>query len=299
MMRKIFPSILLGCSLFSMTSCSSLSGNVGGFDLSYISTGLKAFEASEGFSEKDEYFLGRGVSAVIFGRNKAYPSARVNQYVNRVGATLVAVSDRPETYGGYHFQVLDSKDINAMAAPGGFVFITRGLLEILPDEEALAAVLAHEVAHVTFGHGRKAVQTGKFVDVFTDAAAHEAAKRGGTVTRAALSAANMADALGANVNGVVDTLLNKGYSRSQEYDADEYAVQLMTRAGYDPNGLLAVLRKLEEMEQAGASSGGSFPHPSAEDRIDEVEDEIENAAISAESKQLRAQRFERELRSLG
>lgn len=297
---KIFPSTtILSFSALLLSGCASMSGNIGGFDLSYISTGMKVFDASEGYSEKDEYFLGRGVSAVILGKHRPYSSARANQYLNRVGSAIVAVSDRPETYGGYHFQILDTDEINAMAAPGGFIFVTRGMLEILPDEEALAAVLAHEVAHVTFGHGRKAVQTGKFVDVFTDAAANEAAKRGGAATRAALSAANMADALGAEVNGVVDTLLTNGYSRSQEYDADEYAVELMTRAGYDPRGMVAVLKKLEELEQAGASSGGLFStHPAAEDRMDEVESSLEESSATPDAVQLRAQRFKSALRGI-
>lgn len=297
-MKKIFTT--LSVATLTLSGCAGLSGNVGGFDLSYISTGMRVFEASEGYTEKDEYFLGRGVSSVILGKHRTHPSSRANEYMNRVGATLVAVSDRPETYGGYHFQILDTDEINAISAPGGFIFITRGLLELLPDEEALAGVLAHEIAHVALGHGRKAVQSGEFVDIMTDAAKNEAAKRGGTATRMALAGAQMAESFGAEVTGVVDTLLVNGYSRSQEYDSDEYAAQLMVKAGYDPRGLVTVLRKLEELEQSGKSSGGLFStHPSAEDRIDEVEGIIEDAEVApSATAQLRAQRFKSELRGI-
>ena len=115
---------------------------------------------------------------MILARYKVYEDAPLTGYVNRVGGLVAAVSERPETYGGYHFWVLDSDGINAFAAPGGFVFVTRGLLAQAPDEEAVAAVLAHEVGHVCLKHGLKAIKQSRLTSAFGILAAEGAKQYG-------------------------------------------------------------------------------------------------------------------------
>ena len=84
------------------------------------------------------------------------------RYVNILGQTLAAVSDRPEVYLGYRFLILDTNEVNAFAAPGGLVLVTRGLLQCCKSEDDLAAVLAHEIGHVELDHGMKSVKKGRF-----------------------------------------------------------------------------------------------------------------------------------------
>jgi predicted Zn-dependent protease len=107
----------------------------------------------EDFTPEQEYYIGRSVGAVVLSKYPAYTNAQVNQYLNMLGQTLAAASDKPQIFGGYHFLVLDSDDINAFATPSGLVFVTRGLIRCCPTEDALAAVLSHEIGHVQLRHG--------------------------------------------------------------------------------------------------------------------------------------------------
>ena len=97
----------------------------------------------EDFTSEQEYYIGRAVGAVVLSKYPAYGNAQVNQYINLLGQTLAAASDKPEVFNGYHFFVLDSDDINAFATPGGHIFVTSGLIRCCPSEDALAAILAH------------------------------------------------------------------------------------------------------------------------------------------------------------
>lgn len=249
--------------------------------------GSQFAKAAEGLTEEQEYFLGRGVSATVFSHYPAVRNEALNRYLNKVGSTVAAFSDRPETFGGYHFMALNSPEINAMAAPGGFVFVTDSFLKRLPDEDALAAVLAHEVAHIVLGHGVKAVSqanlTGAFSGALTVVGEEVAASHGGA------GVSTLVSTFGGSVTEVTDTLLVKGYSRSQEYEADAYAAALLRKSGYNPKSILTVLETLKTMEGAG---GGWFStHPSAEKRIRELKGEIPDFQVSPEAQRLRAARF--------
>ncbi len=112
----------------------------------------------EDFTPEQEYYIGRSVGAVIVNRYKPYPNAQANSYLNLVGQTLAQASDRPETFGGYHFLILDSDEINAFAAPGGLIFVSRGMLRCCRSEDAVAAVLAHEVGHIQLRHGIQSIK---------------------------------------------------------------------------------------------------------------------------------------------
>jgi len=117
-------------------------------------------------TEEQEYYLGRSVAAKILALYPVYQNDALTAYVNRVGNAVAYNSDRPEIYAGYHFLVLDSEEVNAFACPGGFVFITRGLLRTCQNEDALAVVLAHEVGHICAKHGLKAIKKSRLMDAF-------------------------------------------------------------------------------------------------------------------------------------
>jgi predicted Zn-dependent protease len=98
------------------------------------------------------------VAATVLKHYPPYADQQANRYINLLGQSLAQASDRPETFGGYHFLILDSQEINAFAAPGGLILITRGMLQLCRSEDEAAAVLAHEIAHVENNHALAAIQ---------------------------------------------------------------------------------------------------------------------------------------------
>lgn len=264
-------SLVLAIALFSQIGCS---GNFGGMNLKdMISSAGQIGRAFNGFSSTEEYQIGRTTSAKILGRYT--PSqGKENNYIQKVGALLAAHSDMPETYGGYHFQVLKGNEVNAFSTPGGFVFITEGMLKLAENEDELAAVLAHEIAHINLAHGTNALRQQGFTSVATKVGIAAMKPYGNQWVSAATSLLEDRASL------LLDPLITKGYSRSQEYDADEYAVQLLTRTGYNPQAFVRVLEKMKAQESK--ASGGIFStHPSTEDRLTEVRDVIDSDHLTA------------------
>ena len=260
---------------------------------SIFTVGGKLTKAATPLTPEQEYYLGRGVAATVLSKYRPLRNPALQSYVNRVGSTVVAFSGQPETFAGYHFMVLDSTEINAMAAPGGFVFVTRGFLKLMPDEEALAAVLAHEVAHIALGHGTKAISQANLTEALT-IVGREAASQ--ALSDQGYGVAELTSVFGDSVTDVVDTLLTRGYSRSQEYDADEYATAVLRMAGYNTRGLSTMLTALET--RAGSDQTGFFStHPEPEDRLDELdEDGAAQSVVPGEA--VRTARFKTAMRSL-
>lgn len=227
---------------------------------SVVKAAEKIQDASRGLGVQQEYFLGRGVSALIL---KKYPLYTGNQalthYINFVGSALAAHSSRPEIFGGYHFALLDTEEINALSAPGGFIFLSKGFLKIIPNEDALAAVLAHEIGHVILGHGVAAISNAKITEA-TTLLGKEALDAFGPAELSAVT-----NTFGDSVNQVFDTLITSGYSRSQEYEADAFAVALLTKSGYSARGLNVMLDQLGKVR--GQSKGGwQDTHPAPGER---------------------------------
>lgn len=209
-------------------------------------------------TEQEEYSLGRAVAAQIIARYGLYHEPSLTAYVNRVGKAVVVVSSRPEIYGGYHFAVLDSDEPNAFSAPGGFIFVTRGLLRIVPNEDALAGVLAHEVGHVAEKHGLAAINKDRLMDAF-GILGREA---GRTMQKENL--VKLTDLYEGAVGDILKTVVEKGYGRSQEREADEDAVKFASAIGYQPKALLDFLTRLESTAKPGAPRLLSTHAPAAE-----------------------------------
>ena len=200
-----------------------------------------------------------------------------------MGTAVSYTSDRPEIFGGYHFLILDSEEINAFACPGGFVFITRGLLSTCRDEEALACILAHEVGHVCAKHGLKAIKKSRLMNAFdvllTETSKHYDQKQ----------LAQLTDAFDGALGDIVDQLVVKGYSRQQEYEADRLGLQYATAAGYAPSGLVSSLENMA----AGTDTGMGFfkTHPAPQDRLDKVRGEISSKGYAGSAEPSRTRRF--------
>jgi len=180
-----------------------------------------------------EIRFGRDVAAHILGRYHLYNDEKQTRYVNLVGKALALHAPRNEL--DFHFAILDTDSINAYSAPGGYVFITRGLLNTMQDESELAAALAHEIAHVTLRHVVKALNI-HAAETNAQAGMAHLLSGFGDPTKAAFTQA---------VGKAMDILFNGGLSKADELQADRTAVMLLAATGYDPGALSRLLGRIK------------------------------------------------------
>jgi len=232
-----------------------------------LSLGVFAFSQTtdDDFSSEDAYFLGRAVAANILSSYKLYNNTELTKYVNEICQAIVINSDYPAPYNGYFVMILDSNEYNAFATPGGHIFITKKMVESTSSEDMLAAVIAHELAHVMLNHGVNIINETKVendLSAVADWASSTAAKQSPEAARAATFRDSITD--------YVDVLMKSGYSQKQEFEADLEAVVLLARAGYDPGALKDMLKVLQSAQ--GSAKGGFYStHPSPEQRIANVD----------------------------
>ena len=218
----------------------------------------------EDFTPEQEYYIGRAVGAVVLSKYPAYANTQVNQYINTLGQTLAAASNKPEIFGGYHFVVLDSDDINAFATPSGLIFVTRGLIRCCPTEDALAAILAHEIGHVQLRHGMQSIEKARVTEALT-VLAQEGAK-----TLGSREVAQLTETFSGAISDIANSMINNGYSRTFEYQADQASVILVQRVGYNPEGLVDMLTVMEKKLKPGGLDFAKT-HPAPRDRITEIQ----------------------------
>jgi predicted Zn-dependent protease len=244
----------------------------------------------EDIAPEEEHVIGRAVAARILGRYKTYDDPILNEYIAQIGRVLAASSERPDPYAGYSFAILDSDEVNAMATPSGFVFITTGLLRLVDDEDALASILAHEITHVTRRHGLQAIKPENYGSY---------TQLGGVALSAIDCSAltqQMAAAFSKAVGDVFDTLVSRGYSRQQEYEADRGATEVLVKSGYRRTGMNEALLAL-----AGTSSksGGWFStHPAPQQRLTQLGTTASDAPASQAGFSDRRARFKKHLEKL-
>ncbi len=183
-------------------------------------------------STEQERVIGRGVAATVAGHYGVLRDPGLTRYVGLVGA---AVADQAPYRDGlvYRFAVLDSDELNAFAAPGGWIFVTRGALAAMDDEATLAGVLAHEVGHVAARDVIDEIRDRARTRLGVDAAAEAVDVAGEEFLRAAVEAGTEA--------------LFMGLSQEDELDADAFAVRAAAAAGYDPRGLGRFLAELDRL----------------------------------------------------
>lgn len=242
----------------------------------------------EDFTPEQEYYIGRTVGAVVLAKYPAASDARANAYLNLLGQTLAMASDMPELFAGYHFLVLDSDDINAFATPGGHVFITRGLIRCCRTEDALAAVLAHEIGHIQLRHGMKAIEKARMTEALS-VLAQEGAKSLGS-----REVAQLTQAFGGVISDITNTMINNGYSRSYEYQADAASAAILKRLGYNPGALIDMLSVMAKQMKPGGSDFAKT-HPSPQSRMSELRDN----GVSQTGAEPPAARKERFVRAVG
>lgn len=208
-------------------------------------------------NEKQEVEIGSGVASNLLGAAPLMPDAHVQKYVNQVGRWVAQQSERPNL--DWHFGVLESDDVNAFATPGGYVFITKGLLLNMKSEAELAGVLAHEIGHVLKKHHLKAIQKNAQVGLLADA-----------LSIATQSSKNT-EALN-RIAGVGTELFARGLDKEDEFEADRVGVVLAARAGYDPYGLPLVLQTLANINPQDSALALMFKtHPAPTARLEALD----------------------------
>ena len=251
-----------------------------------ISVGTKAAQktlaAARGISDSEEYYIGRAVAARLLSRNSLSQNQDATKYVNEVGEVVARKSSMPRTYRGYHFGILETSDTNAYACPGGIILITRGLIKECQNEDELAAILAHEVAHIAHKDGVKSINKARWTEVLTSTGAEAARQYGGGV------AGSLVNMFESSIDDVFKTLVVNGYSRAAEENADRAAVTTLTRAGYNPAALAAILSRL----CSKGGGGGIFKsHPLTSQRVEAVK-MLARQATPSPQEQIRTKRFQ-------
>lgn len=211
-------------------------------------------------SEKDEIKIGREITGNLLGASPLVKDAALQQYVNKVGRWIALQSERPDL--PWRFGVIESNDINAFAAPGGYVVITRGLYNTLGNEAQLAGVLAHEIGHVIHKHHLKVLQKSKLLDMGANVLGNKTGKDNKAIKKLIGSGAE---------------ILARGLDKDAEYEADRTGVVLAARAGYDAYGLPEVLEAIGHVAKDDGSVSLLFKtHPAPDDRLTRLGDSIGN-----------------------
>jgi len=243
-MKWIVPIVMV-CGLSVAVPASAQLGGLS----NAIKKGQQAKDTVDALtiSDAEEKQIGSDISVQLRNKYGVVQDKAVTKYVTLVGTVLAQASSRPNL--DWTFIVLDTDGVNAFAAPGGFVHITRGALALIQDESQLADVLGHEISHVTEKHTINAIKKEKAVSTAASASRNqllqEAAKAGYSM------------------------VLENKYDRNQEKDADRLGVTLANKAGYSPNGLAAFLTNLETRDKDLKEPSGLFAsHPDMKDRID-------------------------------
>jgi len=220
----------------------------------------KAFSQEE-FTPEDEYYLGRAVAANILAAYEPYTAnPELTRYLNRICQTIVINSVQPVIFKNYSVIVLDSREFNAFASPGGHIFVTRFLVETAASEDMLAAVIAHELAHVMLKHSISIINDFRLNDEMATLAEKARALSSDT------EAANRLMSFRNSVSAVIDVLFKNGYSQEQEFEADREAAALLSVAGYYPGALVEMIRLLQQV-QPSQKEKFNAAHPSPEQRI--------------------------------
>jgi predicted Zn-dependent protease len=207
-------------------------------------------------TDQQEIALGAQAAAQVTATTPAYSDRVVQDYVQQVGSTVALKSDRPDLQ--YHYTVLTDATPNAFALPGGFIFITTSLLQLMTNEAQLAGVLGHETGHVAARHG---------IGLIREAAVAQGVE--GAVLGANASQTSLL------IGSVIQTLIARGYGREKEYEADKLGAIYANRTGYDPHQLPVFLNILGNA--TGSQPAWLAPlatHPAVPDRVKALQDQF-------------------------
>jgi predicted Zn-dependent protease len=275
-MMKTNLTIVMLCLLGAMLPAAAF--DLGSVDWKKAAeTVKKVHTANADIDEPQEITLGEGIASNLLGAAPLLNNPAVQQYVNRVGRWLTLQTERPDL--PWQFGVLDDNDVNAFAAPGGYVFITKGLLAQMNSEAELAGVLAHEISHVLRKHHLQAIKKGARTELLADLA-NDALRNNGKDPR-------LTKLVSAGTE-----VYARGLDKNDEYEADRMGVVIAARAGYDPYGLPAVLQTLQSINPSDSSVALMFKtHPALADRLSLLDQEMSGQFANQENQPDLAPRF--------
>lgn len=276
-MKSCTPSALLlllattfiaGCvttgdsNVLTKPSQSSPNGTMKGFANTLPNSPLKdivggVLDVTSEWTPEQELQLGREMSSQLLGAKPLYKNNSAQQYVNQVGLWIAMQTDQPQL--PWRFGIIDTPNLNAFAAPSGYVFITRGLLLRMHNESELAGVLAHEIGHVIKHHHLHAMKMQGVGKIFK-----------GVVEAKTDIGKNPA------ISNMAKSLYTSGLDKSDEYEADSIGVVLAARAGYSPFGLPSVLQMYAASPQDATLELLFATHPAPTDRLNKLDSLMSN-----------------------
>jgi predicted Zn-dependent protease len=228
-------------------------------------------------SPQEEIQIGREITGNLLGASSLVKNAALQKYVNQVGRWVANQSERADL--PWHFGVIESEDINAFAAPGGYVIITKGLYRKLENEAQLAGVLAHEIAHVVKSHHLKILQKSQLLDLGSDLLSKQIGKDSQMIQKVIGSGAE---------------ICARSLDKNAEFEADRMGVSLTTRAGYEPYGLPEVLQAIGQTSKDESSVALLFKtHPHPDDRLLKLDEAIGNRLDNVKGGKTLSNRFYR------
>lgn len=230
-------------------------------------------------STEEEVKIGREVAANVIAQFGLVEDEAINDYVNLVGLTVARVVPRQDIV--YRFAILNSDIVNAFAVPGGFIFVSKGLINLLEDESQLAGVLGHEIAHVTQRHAVKEIQKSKIAQAAIPNYVKASAKQAEWMSQ---------------VTDLAIQMLWKGYAREDELESDRLGVEYARIAGYDAHSFIEVLEMIKSRAQnSNQNKEVKFllsTHPKPEDRILVATERVHALSTGGEKLQ---ERFEKSI----
>lgn len=237
-----------------------------------IDAGQLGFALFGDYSPEEETRIGKQIAGNLLGAVPLVRDDKLQHYVNLVGNWVALQSGRKDI--SWHFGVLDTEDINAFAAPGGYIFLTKGLYRRLNNEAELAGVLAHEIAHVTKKHHLKVLKQSSLI---------------GALGQAASSKAKSSDQVVQNLIGNGAEIMARGLDKNAEFEADRVGIVFAARAGYEPWGLPEVLQDLAGLPAKDSRTSLLFKtHPLPADRLAALGEAVDGHLDAVHGKDLAA-----------
>jgi beta-barrel assembly-enhancing protease len=285
--RKLQAALLLltWCPLLSCVHQPSLSNGLNAENMGEAVQAVQTAQQTE-FTPKEEYLIGREVAAGILSIYKVYQNDKATQYLTLIGKALTIFSDRPETYGGYHFLILDSDDLNSFSAPGGFIFVTRGMLRLSTSEDMVASILSYSISHVVLKSGLNAIKKSRKISAYQALAIAGASK----------DPKDLDEKMKNDLNEAT-TLVMKGLNRDQVFVADRMALSILNTSGYDAKVYLDLLYLVSKTVALEPTKSNSM-FPTWQERIDRVESALKTmrtAPRNSAAFESRLARFREEL----
>lgn len=242
----------------------------------------RLIKAVKPVSQQEEIDIGKGIAANLLGAAAPVNDPELQTYINQIGKWLALQTDKPQL--PWRFAVLDTDTVNAFAVPGGYIFVTRGLLLLMRDESELAGVLAHEISHVIERHALQTMRKGELAAIGGDVVGAYAASQGAGELHKVVS--------------VGTEVYARGLDKKDEFAADYYGAVIAARAGYDPYGLLAVLQTLSSINPQDDAVALMFKtHPDPAERVERLLPALEEQLDRYGGQPNNAERFAKAMRA--